>query len=255
VPFPNASNTTAYGLTNQGQIVGSYNIGATQNLHGFVLDGGQFTAIDVPFANGSQTQPFGVNGKDQIVGGYFLTTIGRGAEQGFLKSGSAFTSIEYPLAEITDASGINNAGEIVGDYLDANLAQHGFVAEDGMFQSINVPSAPSGTVAFGINDLGQIVGDYFTGGRDHGFLLDAGVFSTIDVPFLGSSDTVVRGINNQGDLVGLYSDSQGDHGFLASPQTTVPEPSSLLFLGFGAAALAGLSAYSRMRGPSRVSIH
>jgi uncharacterized membrane protein len=240
VPFLNASNTTAYGLNNQGQIVGSYNTGAFQNLHGFVLQQGQFHAIDVPFSGSSNTEAFGINGQGEIVGGYFLSSMRGGSEHGFLDSSGVFTSLEVPSAELTEVNGISNTALIVGSFSDANFNQHGFVLKEGLFQVIDDPSATNGTRAFGVNDLGQIVGDYFTaefGGRVHGFLLDAGVFNAIDVPFRGSFNTVVRGINDRGDLVGLFSDAQGEHGFIATPQTAVPEPSSVLLLGVGIAAL------------------
>jgi probable HAF family extracellular repeat protein len=249
VPFLNASNTIVYGLNNQGEIVGSYNTGAFQNLHGFVLQQGQFHQIDVPFPSSSNTEAFGINEQGEIVGGYFLASMRGGSERGFLDSSGVFTSLQFPSAETTETNGINNTGQIVGDFSDANFNQHGFVLRDGVFQVIDVPSGTNGTVAFGVNDLGQIVGDYFTGefiAGTHGFLLDAGVFNTIDVPFLGSFNTVVRGINNRGDLVGFFSDRQGEHGFIASLQTAVPEPPSVMVLGFAIVALLGLLGGSKL---------
>jgi probable HAF family extracellular repeat protein len=244
VPFLNASNTAAYGLNNQGQIVGSYNTGAFQNLHGFLAQQGQFNPIDVPFSGSSNTEAFGINGQGDIVGGYFLSSVGSGAEHGFLATSGGFTTLEFPSAGITEANGVNNTGQIVGDFSDADFNQHGFIFKDGGYHAIDDPSATNGTAAIGVNDLGQIVGDYFAGefgGSVHGFLLDAGGFDTIDVPFAGGLNTVIRGINNQGDIVGLFSDLNGNHGFIASPQTAVPEPSSVVLLGFAIAALLWLS--------------
>jgi len=243
-PFLDANNTTAYDLNNQGEIVGSYNTGAFQNLHGFVLEQGQFHPIDVPFPGSSNTQAIGINGQSEIVGGYF-----GGSEHGFLDSGGVFTSLQFPSAATAEANGINNTAQIVGDFLDTSFNQHGFVLYDGVFQSIDDPSGTNGTAAFDVNDLGQIVGDYFTGAfvaGIHGFLLDAGIFNTIDVPFPGSFNTVVRGINNLGDLAGLFSDAQGEHGFIAVPQAAIPEPSSVILLGFAIAAFLGLLGGSKL---------
>jgi uncharacterized membrane protein len=207
-----------------------------------VLEQGQFRGTDVPFAGASNTEALGINGQGDIVGRYFLSSMS-GAQHGFLNNIGIFTSLDFPSAAITGASGINNKVQIVGDFSDTNFQQHGFILEGGFFHAIDEPSATNGTSAFGINDLGQIVGDYFTGdfGRGtHGFLLDAGSFSTIDVPFPGSFNTVVRGINNRSDLVGLYSDAQGEHGFVATLQTAVPETSSLALLGIGVFGLSFL---------------
>ena len=178
----------------------------------------------------------------------FLIYFG-GSEHGFLDSGGAFTSLLFPSAATTGANGINNTGQIVGDFLDSNFNGHGFVLENEVFQALDDPSATNGTAAFGVNDLGQIVGDYLTAdfiAPIHGFLLDAGVFTTIDVPFPDSFDTVIRGIDSRGDLAGLFFDAQGTHGFIASPQAAVPEPSSGTLLGFAIAALLSLLGGSKL---------
>jgi probable HAF family extracellular repeat protein len=56
--------------------------------------------------------------------------------------------------------GINDVGEIVGFYQDAS-GQHGFLYAAGVFTSLDVPGAATGsTQAFGVNNRGQIVGIY-----------------------------------------------------------------------------------------------
>ena len=56
----------------------------------------------------------------QIVGHY-----DDGASHGFLKEGTAYIPIDYSGAIWTEAWGINNASQIVGDYLDDNYFVHG----------------------------------------------------------------------------------------------------------------------------------
>ena len=52
-----------------------------------------------------------------------------GLEHGFLYSGGTYTTLDDPLGtEGTFASGINNAGQIVGDYYDSSGTLHGFLA-------------------------------------------------------------------------------------------------------------------------------
>jgi hypothetical protein len=43
-------------------------------------------------------------------------------------SGSSFITIDVPGAIFTEAFGVNNAGQIVGDYMDSSGVVHGFVA-------------------------------------------------------------------------------------------------------------------------------
>jgi hypothetical protein len=125
---------------------------------------------------------------------------------------SVFTSINVPGAIETDANDINDAGVIVGFYVDAGGMDHGWVRIGGTFHDVDVPGGV-GTFAYGINDSSQIVGWYTDSGLvEHGFMLDKGIFTTIDFP--GASLTNVWSINGTGTVAGTYQDSSGVfHGF------------------------------------------
>jgi hypothetical protein len=91
----------------------------------------------------------GINDAGQIVGHYFdgtgcyATTCGHG----FLDSAGVFTSIDFPGAFQTAATGINDAGQSAGTtFLQVQL-------------EINFPGANS-TIVTGINDAGQIDGSF-----------------------------------------------------------------------------------------------
>src|SRR5437870_5520124 len=80
-----------------------------------------------------------------------------------------FTSIDFPGATLTRATGINAQGQIVGRYTDSTGTFHGFLLSDGVYTSIDFPSALF-TIAHGINSEGQIVGRYGDATGTHGFL-------------------------------------------------------------------------------------
>lgn len=81
-----------------------------------------------------------------------------------------FTSVDVPGATVTEAHGINDAGQIVGAYQDTTGTYHGFLSSGGILSTIDVPGATF-TVANGINDLGQVVGVYADATwAYHGFL-------------------------------------------------------------------------------------
>ena len=114
----------------------------------------------------------------------------------------SFQTIAFPLAQTTDASGINDQGAIVGTYEESARAgdAKGFLLFGGKFTSFNFPGAFR-TFASDINNQSQIVGSYSDALlRSHGFLVHSGGFQTIDFP--GAQDTVVTGISNKGDIVG-----------------------------------------------------
>jgi YD repeat-containing protein len=128
----------------------------------------------------------------------------------------------------THAYGINNAGQIVGDFTSAGpgIQSFGFVRDAlGSFTPFSVPGQLLEGVSEGINDDGVIVGTYTAGGHDHGFERDAaGNVTTINVP--GASDTYLNGINNAGQIVGFSSigsfvrDAAGNYTMIGVPGTS-----------------------------------
>jgi probable HAF family extracellular repeat protein len=139
---------------------------------------------------------------------------------GFLLDKGVFTTIDHPdaVAE-TGATSINNRGQIVGGYIDAEGTTRGFLLDKGVFTTIDHPDAVAETGATSINNRGQIVGGYIDAeGTTRGFLLDDGAFTPIDHPDAASgpgAGTVARDINKRGQIVGFYLDAEGTaHGFL-----------------------------------------
>jgi probable HAF family extracellular repeat protein len=84
---------------------------------------------------------------------------------GFLLSGGTYTTLDVPGVTFTAATGINDAGQIVGSYIAADGNFHGFLLSEGIYTLVDVPGATS-TFIYGINNAGQIVGSY----DGHGFL-------------------------------------------------------------------------------------
>jgi probable HAF family extracellular repeat protein len=138
-----------------------------------------------------------------------------------------FTQVDFPVALATVAFNANDRSQIVGAFIDAVGAAHGFLMDKGVFAQIDVDlPESSNTNAIGINDRGQIVGGFADPmGALHGFLLEDDVFTQIDFP--GATETLLVGINNRGQIAGVFSDrgqivgrlndlnnAAGSHGFL-----------------------------------------
>src|SRR5437868_2682437 len=142
---------------------------------------------------------------------------------------NCFTTIDDPLATTTTiASGINDAGQIVGQFRDASNRAHGFLLSGGSFITIDDPAATgpgSGTFVQGINAARQIVGSYIVARGSHRFLLRGGTFSTLDDP-LADGETEAFGINDMGQIVGVFAAGGSGHGFLLSGGTffTIDDP-------------------------------
>jgi uncharacterized membrane protein len=119
-----------------------------------------------------------------------------------------FVEIRFPNAMITNATGINNFGSIVGSYSIDGRTTHGYKLVNQHFTTINFPGAVN-TFVHGINNNGDVVG-FFTLHGDfklHGFLrLRDGTFQRLDFPgaFEG---TIPSGVNNALKIVGAVDNS------------------------------------------------
>jgi hypothetical protein len=124
-----------------------------------------------------------------------------------------FKDLSTTEAFYESASGMDNAGDVVGTWLDTDGRNHGFERQaDGKITEINDPSASdvnnAGTVVEGMSADGTvIVGGYYDSNLAlHGFLLEGGKFTTYDVP--GAAGTEVS-LYDHGTYGGYYVSSSG----------------------------------------------
>ena len=133
---------------------------------------------------------------------------------------AAITILDNSLATGgTFPQDVNDAGEIVGYYIDAQ-GSHGFIYINGTFSAV-----PQNVVNLeGVNNAGQIVGststdtlhayDINNAGQVVGSFTDANNASqsfisingtTRGLSFPGASSTSARGINDLGQVVGYWT--------------------------------------------------
>ena len=121
------------------------------------------------------------------------------------QAGTATRTVDFPGAISTFLYGINNAGQMVGAYVDDGEATHGFLLNNGVFTTIDYPGSTL-SVAAGINNNGDITGQYNdSDGIGHGFVFSGNEFSTRD---LGPGyQTFPTAIDDFGNLVGFCTDA------------------------------------------------
>lgn len=180
IDFPKATVTRAFGINNAEQIVGTYS-DDNDRWHAFLLDKGKFDSLDVPDA--TRTEAYGINNKGDIVGFYWdsksvvhgfvkenknFTTIDRpgsvrtslyginlsgqicgtatdsNGPYGFIEHG-AKAKLRFPGTTLsTFGFAMNDAGDVVGQYVDVDSVVHGYrvVAGDKQLPQISARLDP-----------------------------------------------------------------------------------------------------------------
>ena len=236
IDVPGALWTGATGNSTH-EIVGEFAVGEDVDnavLHGFVLNKGVFTTVDVTELGALQTSVNGINASGQLEGSYMdKDASGNDRFHAYVGKKGDFRNIDFPGSIRSVGGFINAQGEAVGTYRDPSQKRHGFIWRKGAFTPpINVPGDHPfyGTVAIGINDLGQVVGDFVDkddkgvppgpAEHRHGFLRSSkGEITRFDVPVTNSKvadSTTAEGINNAGTIVGWYAVDGLAHGFVLS---------------------------------------
>ena len=241
IHFPGSSSTAARGISNSGDVVGTYSCvvaagctltgpAATPGTHGFLFQDGVYTRIDVPGGTGIVAR--GISDQGVIVGHYVVS----GVTHGFAYRDGEYTyPIDVPAslfdnptstARHTLAVRVSPAGDIVGCFHEANqtmTTMHGWLWRNGTFTALMTPHSPGDTTSRdpdtmnnGIAPTGEIVGFYLTMGES--YVADSsGIVTTFT--FEGNRFTLAWDVNARGDIVGVVGDNQaGTVGSAVNPR-------------------------------------
>jgi hypothetical protein len=203
VKIPKSQQGALAGV-NKAQVgVGTY-VDSTGKKHGLMATLSTVKNIDDP--KGVSTVCLAINSTNVIVGDYYDTS---GNPHGFEYNAGVFTDIPGPSGALSsDATGINDAGEISGDfYSGSDGLHHGFLLKSGIYTQLDVPGAVE-TFGAGINASGLMTFFWVDfSGYVQSSLYNGTNYTTIDVP--GAASTYAQGINTGGDIVFFWFDPYG----------------------------------------------
>jgi hypothetical protein len=180
--------------------------------------GGSRPAVTwLPLPDHSFSMAFGVSNNGRVVG--FLHTYnrplpGEWESWAFLWSRRGVELFNVPGSTATRPTALNEAGDIVGDYVDQHHRTRGFLrSRDGAFSTIHVPGAIA-TSPSGLNNRRDVVGSFTEltpdlDERRRGFAIVRGMLRVIDNPF-GRTNTHVAGLDEKGVMVGTLSGRADD---------------------------------------------
>ena len=127
IPFGNGFFPERYkgisGINDKNEFIGGFAVASDPSAFNYLFNAG-LTRINMPSLEGTVD---GLNDKGQIVGRYLDQTGSR--DHGFLYMNGTFTTLDVPGSSDTEATGINNLGQIVGTYyLPGSVTAAVFVA-------------------------------------------------------------------------------------------------------------------------------
>ena len=216
------ANVYVFGINDTGDILGLYD-------KGYFLKTGDGYKVLGEYQDADYTGYTGINDVGELIGYY---TDSNGYSHGFIYDGSSFIRIDDPSAVdnsgcVTEQEcgtffmGLNNSGQAVGYYKNADGVSHGFIYKaDGTYILLEHPDAgpdnPINVYVMEINNLGQAVGySYDADGYASGFLYDD---TLIEINHPDASDegkgTFITGITNNGQAIGWYDAGGSRQGFL-----------------------------------------
>ena len=202
--YKKTDSTILQGINKSGTIVGNY-ITAKGVENCFIVTGSTKTPLSNPAEK--STVCGGINAAGDIVGFYPSKQALGG--KAFLYSNGTFTDIKPPGSSGgAIAYGINDAGTIIGTYVDANGAQHGFIETGSTYTSFDVPGETI-TIGVSINNNGEYTSQTAdANGNEHSFIYTGGVYTELLFP--NATSTRAHQINNAGTVALGWIDSSGN---------------------------------------------
>lgn len=187
--------TQAYGINDEGQVVGLSKLNA-QVYHAFFWDGGTMT--DLGTLGGPQSSAVDINNAGQVVGSSHVSS---GKTRAVLWQDGVMQNLGTIGGDSSGASGINSAGQVVGSDSFTGAYSRAFLWQNGSMQLLGTFGGHSS--ADDINDAAQVVGASSTGGpspQTHAFLWQNGAMQ--DLGSLAGESSRAHAINNAGQVVG-----------------------------------------------------
>lgn len=246
--LPNTSGSYAYGINDNGQIVGtSFRTSGPNPNRAYLYENGVMTDI----SGGHDAQAFDINNAGQVTGAIYAAEGGGNSyshayiwDQGMMTyidvlptGGNRFIGMA--------GLGINSSGQVTG-WSSAGEGQdiHAFLFDGASVIDLD-PLGTKYSYGNGINDLGQVVGwannVEYVNNASRAFLFDNGLATDLNSlidPLAGWTLLDAQAINNKGQITGYGINADGfGHAYLLTPIVSagVPEPASwaMMIVGFG----------------------
>jgi probable HAF family extracellular repeat protein len=172
IPVPSGQyGSELNGMNAVGLAVGNNAVDAQGDTQPFIYNTATETETPLFFQGVTDPVVNDINDAGQMVG--YGTVPSSGITEGLYLNGQGGVQfLAPPGATASQALGLNNTGQVVGDYTDTAGQEHGFLFDIATqaYTTLDFPNATS-TYAASINDNGQVVGGYTDSQGLHGMVL------------------------------------------------------------------------------------
>jgi probable HAF family extracellular repeat protein len=202
--LPGGTVSRAFGINNQGQVVGE------AESRAFLWQAGKMKDLGTP--GGSHSIAYSINDRGQVVGRF---ATGKRIGGGGSGSYAVYHSFLWQDGKTKDlalfeAVGINGRGQIVGDRLEKpamgpDSRKRATLWDSGSLTDLVLLPNTNSSSASGLNDRGQIIGNARDAGTQNSraFLWEKGRMMLLgSLPGGESSGSDARDINERGQVVG-----------------------------------------------------
>jgi probable HAF family extracellular repeat protein len=117
---PGATQTSVSGISTSAELVGFETQGS--NNVDFAFSHGKYQRIVI--TNAPAAFLYGINPQGTALVGQYEPT--NGIVAGFLYQNKTLQTLQFPGSNVTSAYGLNDAGQVVGLFVDSSGVQHGF---------------------------------------------------------------------------------------------------------------------------------
>jgi probable HAF family extracellular repeat protein len=212
--IPGSSNSVALGLNDKGEVVGYSFQG--DDYRAFLFSYADKSMTEIGSLGGKLNAGCAINAAGQVTG-YSQDEKGNLLAFSFSRNAPIVSLGTLEGGSTSEAFGINNQGEAVGDSQIGNQNHRPALFTNNSVQDLGIASSSEPDAletAYAINDSGQIVGRRSAGNNAfHAFLYSNG--NTTDFGTLGGANGEALAINTHGHFVGDSDTADGaTHAFL-----------------------------------------
>lgn len=188
-------------IANNGAVAGWFTVGGV--AHGAIFQNGTVQDLGT-LSPSSWSAALAINDRGQAAGIALppLSSNTPMAPHAFLYSNGSMTDIHPPGAFQSQASAINNAGQVAGTFSLGDGDIHSYLYGAGTITDIG-----AGTSAMALNDAGQVAGTWRHDSVQHPFVyVDGQLTDLFTFAGIAGMSGLANDVNNQGHVVGMLSD-------------------------------------------------